>query len=154
MSTYSFEDEFNTDFADSFGYESPEFTIKSSDLTGKRHYAGADEFEHKFKQRLLYPERIPQPLTKIAPDSKFEGIGDRLKKYFNDDKSGMDNENFTTIPNWSIIRQNVVGDGSGRGIVIRIMIILYVILFIMGLFIMKDLNEIRTELKVLNAKIK
>lgn len=152
MSVYSFEDEFNTDFADSFGYETPEFVVKHSDLTGKQHYGGANEFEHKFGERLLYPAKIPQPLSRIEPDVKFEGIGDRLKYYFSENAPKIDN--FVTIPNWSVVRNKVVGDGSGRGLVIRIVIILYIILFVMGLFIMKDLNEIRTDLKILNAKVK
>jgi hypothetical protein len=154
MSTYSFEDEFNSEYYDSFEYEAPTFTSKKSDLTGKTHYAGDNEFEHKFKQRLLYGERIPQPITGNVVNNTFEGIGDRLKNMFSDNSGTGSREKFVTIPNWSVISGSVVGDGSTQGVVIRIVVILYIILFIMGLFIMKDLNEIRTDLKILNAKIK
>jgi hypothetical protein len=73
---------------------------------------------------------------------------------FSDNSGTGSREKFVTIPNWSVISGSVVGDGSTQGVVIRIVVILYIILFIMGLFIMKDLNEIRTDLKILNAKIK
>jgi len=164
MSTYTFEDDFNSDFADSYGYESPEFSLKYSDLTGKQHLAGENEFEHKFKQRLLYAEKIPQPLTKNTPENKFEGIGDRLKYYFSGSgvsgsgvSGGVSNisgtEQFATIPNWYILANKIIGENR-KDLIIRIVIILYILLIVMNLFIMKDINELKIEIKVLNAKIK